>query len=202
MTPRALKALAFALASLPLIKLVFDTLGVAGGSLGANPVESLLHRAGWWGLVLLLVTLAVTPARDLTGQTALVRTRRLLGLYAFTYVLMHVLVYTVLDQRLALGPIVEDILRRPYITVGLGAFLLLIPLALTSNDASRRRLKARWTKLHRLVYPIAILGVWHYWWQVKQDVAQPLIFAAVLAVLLGYRLLKRHRRTKRQSHAR
>lgn len=202
MTPRAFKALAFVLASLPLIKLVLDTLGVAGGSLGANPVESLLHRAGWWGLVLLLVTLAVTPARDLTGQTALIRTRRLLGLYAFTYVLLHVVVYTVLDQRLALGPIIEDILQRPYITVGLGAFVLLIPLALTSNDASRRRLKARWGKLHRLVYPITILGVWHYWWQVKQDIAQPLIFAAALAVLLGYRLVKRHRAKQRQSHAR
>ena len=193
MSPRALKLVAFVLASVPLVLLVLDAFGIGGRSLGANPVESLLHRAGWWGLVLLLVTLTVTPARDLSGMTSLIRIRRLLGLYAFFYLALHVIVYTVLDQRLALGPIVEDILKRPYITVGLAAFVLLVPLAVTSNDASRRRLKKRWTRLHQLVYPIAILGVWHFWWQVKQDVSEPVIFALILATLLGYRVFKRRR---------
>ena len=192
-SPRLLKLVAFVLATVPLALLLLDAFGVGGRTLGANPVEALLHRAGWWGLVLLLVTLVVTPARDLSGVTSLIRIRRLLGLYAFFYLALHVLVYTVLDQRLALGPIVEDIIKRPYITLGLAAFVLLVPLAVTSNDASRRRLKKRWTRLHQLIYPIAILGVWHYWWQVKKDVTEPLIFAVVLSALLGYRLHKRRR---------
>lgn len=193
-TPRRLKLATLVLASLPLLKMLADAFGVAGGSLGANPVEALLHRAGWWGLVFLLVTLTVTPARNLSGITALIRVRRMLGLFAFFFVFLHVLVYTVLDQRLALGPIIEDIIKRPYITIGLIAFVLLLPLAVTSNDASRRKLKKRWTTLHKLIYPIVILGVWHFWWQVKLDTAEPILFAAVLVLLLGYRLVRRRRR--------
>ncbi|MEM6638653.1 MAG: protein-methionine-sulfoxide reductase heme-binding subunit MsrQ [Pseudomonadota bacterium] len=203
--PQTLKWIAFLAASAPLMWLILDTFGIAGGSLGANPVEALLHRAGWWGLMLLLVTLAVTPVRELTGMAALIQIRRLVGLYAFFYVVLHVLVYTILDQRMALGPILEDIVERPYITVGLAAFVLLIPLAVTSTNASRRRLKARWNQLHKLVYPIGVLGVWHYWWQVKQDITVPLILAAILCALLGYRyanwLKRRRRRAARAQHA-
>jgi sulfoxide reductase heme-binding subunit YedZ len=198
MNVTVLKTGVFVLSAVPAAKLLLDAFGVAGLSLGANPVESLLHRAGWWGLTFLLITLAVTPLRNLVGMTSLIRVRRMLGLYAFFYLTLHLLTYIVLDQGLAPGPIIEDIIKRPYITIGITGFILLLPLALTSNDASRRKLKKRWTTLHKLIYPIAILGVWHFWWQVKKDIAEPLIFAAILALLLGYRLVKfRQRRVRR-----
>ncbi|MFK8015867.1 MAG: sulfite oxidase heme-binding subunit YedZ [Gammaproteobacteria bacterium] len=194
----ALKSSVFLLSSLPAAKLLADAFGIGGGSLGANPVESLLHRAGWWGLVFLLITLAVTPVRDLSGWKILVRVRRMLGLFAFFYVSVHFSTYAVLDQGLALGPIIDDVFKRPYITVGMAALALLIPLALTSNNFSLRRLKKRWQTLHKLVYPIAILGVWHFWWQVKKDVSEPLIFAGILSLLLGYRLFRWRQRAGRQ----
>ena len=131
----------------------------------------------------------------------MVRFRRMLGLFAFFYIAMHFVIYAWLDQRLDLGVILEDIVERPYITIGMLALVLLIPLAVTSTDGMRRRLKRRWNALHRLVYPIAILGVWHFWWQVKQDIAQPLIFATVLAILLGYRLWRRRRRQRATASA-
>lgn len=197
MSVTSLKIVVFLLSCLPMIKMATDAFGLFGGTLGANPVESLLHRIGWWGLFFMLATLLVTPARDLSGVKMLIRVRRMLGLFAFTYVALHFLVYAVLDQGLALGPIIEDIFKRPYITVGIAALLLLLPLALTSNNYSQRRLKKRWQTLHKLTYVIALLGVWHFWWQVKKDVTEPLIFAAVLSLLLGYRLVR-----WRQSRAR
>ncbi len=201
MSIAAQKVVVFALCLVPVAKMAAELFGLGGTSLGANPVEALLHRFGWWGLVLLLVTLAVTPLRDLTGMTRLIRFRRMLGLFAFFYIAMHFVIYAWLDQRLAIGAIVEDIVRRPYITIGMLALVLLIPLAVTSTDGMRRRLKKRWNALHRLIYPIAILGVWHFWWQVKQDIAQPLIFATVLATLLGYRLWRRRRRQRATASA-
>jgi sulfoxide reductase heme-binding subunit YedZ len=141
-----------------------------------------------------LGNLAVTPLRRLTGKGWLLRFRRMLGLFAFFYILMHFLIYAGLDQRFDLAVILEDIVERPYITVGFTALLLLFPLALTSTNAMMRRLGRR--KLHRLVYVIAILGVWHFYWQVKLDTLEPLIYALILAVLLGTRLVgKKHGRT-------
>ena len=185
---RILKALVFLLCLLPLAKLALEIFGVAGMSLGANPIEELIHRLGIWGLNFLLITLAVTPLRRLTGKSWLLRFRRMLGLFAFFYVLMHFLTYAGLDQRFDLSVIFEDIAERPFITVGFTAFLLLIPLAATSTNAMMKRLGRRWQKLHRLVYVIAILGVVHFYWQVKLDTLEDLVYAAILAVLLGYRL--------------
>ena len=185
---RILKALVFLLCLVPLAKLALEIFGVAGMSLGANPIEELIHRLGIWGLNFLLITLAVTPLRRLTGKSWLLRFRRMLGLFAFFYVLMHFLTYAGLDQRFDLPVIFEDIAERPFITVGFTAFLLLIPLAATSTNAMMKRLGRRWQKLHRLVYVIAILGVVHFYWQVKLDTLEPLIYAAILAALLGYRL--------------
>jgi len=185
---RILKVLLFLFCLVPLAKLALETFGVAGMSLGANPVEELIHRFGIWGLNFLLITLAVTPLCRLTGKGWLLRFRRMLGLFAFFYVLMHFLTYAGLDQHFDLPLIFEDIAERPFITVGFTAFLLLIPLALTSTNAMMKRLGRRWQKLHRLVYLIAILGVVHFYWQVKLDTLEPLIYAAILAALLGYRL--------------
>lgn len=196
---RVLKVVLFLLCLVPLGKLTLEVFGVAGMSLGANPIEELIHRFGNWGLNFLLITLAVTPVRRLTGQAWLMRFRRMLGLFAFFYLLMHFLTYAGLDQRFDIAVIVEDVIERPYITIGVTALLLLIPLAITSTNAMMRRLGRRWQKLHRLVYAIAILGVWHFYWQVKQDILEPLIYALILAILLCYRLLIRWRRRRAQA---
>lgn len=192
---RGLKALLFLLCLVPLVKLALELFGIAGTSLGANPVEELIHRFGIWGLNFLLITLAVTPLRFLTGRNWLIRFRRMLGLFAFFYILMHFLTYAGLDQRFDLTVILEDIAERPFITIGFIAFLLLIPLAVTSTNRMMKRLGRRWQKLHRLVYVIAVLGAWHFYWQVKLDTLEPVIYAAILAVLLGYRIWRRYVRS-------
>ena len=183
----------FLLCLLPLGKLALEIFGLAGMSLGANPIEELIHRLGKWGLNFLLITLAVTPLRKLTGLNWLIRFRRMLGLFTFFYILMHFLTYAGLDQRFDIPVIVEDIVERPYITLGMSALLLLLPLALTSTNGMMRRLGRRWKKLHRLVYVIAGLGVWHFYWQVKEDILEPSIYICILTVLLGYRILARWR---------
>ena len=196
MTPAALRGLKVAVFLLclgPLAVMVAAAFGVAGLGLGANPVEELIARTGGWGLKFLLITLAVTPLRRLTGRHWLIRFRRMLGLFAFFYLVLHFVAYAVIDQRLDLGVIVEDVLERPFITLGMTGLLLLVPLAVTSTNAMMRRLGRRWQALHRLVYVVAVLGVWHFWWQVKQDIREPLAYAAVLAALLGYRLWHRGR---------
>jgi methionine sulfoxide reductase heme-binding subunit len=194
---RALKVALFLLCLVPLAKLTMETFGVGGLSLGANPIEELLHRCGKWGLNFLLITLAVTPLRRLTGWNWVIRFRRMLGLFAFFYVLLHFSIYLGLDQSFAFGSVVEDIAKRPYITLGMTALTLLLPLAVTSTNAMMRRLGKRWQKLHRLVYVIAILGVWHFYWQVKLDTLEPLAYAGILALLLGFRLVDRRRRRQR-----
>lgn len=199
-TLRALKVAVFALCLVPLAKLAAEAFGLWGLSLGANPVEELLHRCGIWGLNFLMITLAVTPLRRITGWNAAIRFRRMLGLFAFFYVVLHFTVYFTLDQGFALGYIVEDIIERPYITLGMTALILLIPLAVTSTNGMMRRLGRRWQKLHRLVYPIGILGVWHFWWQVKADFLEPLIYASILAFLLGIRVYY-HLKRKRKMNA-
>jgi sulfoxide reductase heme-binding subunit YedZ len=191
---RALKVVVFGLCLLPLVILVLETFGVFGWSLGANPIEALIHSLGKWGLKFLLITLAVTPLRKLTGWTWLVRFRRMLGLFAFFYVLLHFLAYAGLDQGFVPVVIFEDIAERPYITIGVTALLLLLPLAATSTKGMMRRLGSRWKKLHRLIYIIGILGVWHFYWQVKLDTLEALIYAGILTALLAFRLVDWRRR--------
>ncbi len=165
--------------------------GLPAVSLGADPVAMLLHSCGRWALNLLLITLLMTPLRNLTGSLLWLQLRRMLGLFAFCYALLHLAVYLFLDQGGNLRALGQDIVKRPYITIGMTALLLLLPLALTSTARAQRRLRHNWTRLHSLVYLVAVLGVWHYWWQVKKDIREPALYACGLALLLGYRLWKR-----------
>ncbi len=158
------------------------------GELGANPIEEVLHRTGWWGLVLLTTTLAITPVRWLSGWHPIVRFRRLVGLFAFFYLTLHFSTYLVLDQWLAWSYILEDIAERPFITVGFSAWLLLLALAVTSTRGWIRRLGPKWLRLHRLIYLASALGVLHFYWKVKADTREPLIFAAVIGLLLLVRV--------------
>ena len=186
-SPRALRALVFALALVPLAR--FVVLG-ALDSLSANPVEFVQRSTGTWALAMLCITLAVTPLRRLFGWSWLMRLRRMLGLFAFFYACLHLLAYAWLDQWFDWNAIVDDVLERPFITVGVVAFVLLIPLAATSTNAMMRRLGRRWQELHRLVYAIAVLAVLHYWWHKagKNDFSAPLAWALVVAGLLAVRL--------------
>ncbi|PWB53342.1 MAG: sulfoxide reductase heme-binding subunit YedZ [Nitrosomonadales bacterium] len=180
------KILLFLACLIPLGRLMW--LGFDGG-LGANPIEFITRSSGTWTLTFLLITLGITPLRRLSGWQWPLRLRRMLGLYAFFYACLHFTTYLWLDQFFDFSSIYQDIFKRPFITIGFASFLLLIPLALTSTQAMMRRLGGRnWQRLHRLVYLIAAGGVVHYWWLVKKDVTQPAIYAAVLALLLGYRL--------------
>lgn len=182
---RSYKPLLFLICLLPLARLLY--LGFSGG-LGANPIEFITRATGTWTLVGLLLTLTITPLRRLTGRNELIRYRRMLGLFAFFYACLHFITYIWLDQFFDLGGVLRDIYKRPFITVGFSAFLLLLPLAITSTHAMMRRLGRRWQQLHRLVYLIGLLGVLHYLWLVKKDLTQPLIYAGVLLVLLFLRL--------------
>lgn len=195
----AIKAVLFAACLGPLAQLAW--LGFADG-LGANPIEFITRHLGTWTLNFLLATLAVTPLRHISGWHWLIRLRRMLGLYAFFYAALHFLTYIWLDQFFDWASIVKDIAKRPFITAGFIAFLLLIPLAATSNTAMVKRLGGRrWTQLHRSVYAIAIIGVIHYWWLVKKDISLPLLYAALLGVLLGFRAMRLARERQRQLNA-
>jgi sulfoxide reductase heme-binding subunit YedZ len=163
-------------------------------NLGANPIEEITHETGVWTLRLLALTLLITPLRRLTGWNWLIRFRRMIGLFAFFYGTLHFLTYFWLDQFFDLHSILKDIVKRPFITVGFTAFVLLIPLALTSTTGWIRRLGGkRWNRLHRLVYVSAILGVVHYYWLVKADVSRPLRYGAIIGVLLLARLVHTYR---------
>lgn len=190
------KPLVFLVCLIPVALVVTDVLGITGG-LGVNAVEDIQDRFGNWGLRFILITLTVTPLRQITGWNWLARFRRMLGLFTFFYVLLHFLTWLILDQGLLLAAIGEDIVKRPFITIGFVAFLLLIAMAVTSTDGMRRRLGRRWQQLHYAAYVVGILGVWHYWWQVKLDIREPAVYAAVLAVLLGYRWHRHWRRGAR-----
>ncbi|MGJ7904216.1 protein-methionine-sulfoxide reductase heme-binding subunit MsrQ [Lysobacter sp. 1R34A] len=174
------------------------------GGLGADPIAEIEHRLGLWALRLLMIALAVTPLRQLSGQAVLLRFRRMLGLYAFFYASLHLTAYLALDLKGYWTQIFEEIAKRPYITVGFLAWLLLIPLAVTSTQGMMRRLGRRWGQLHRLVYPIAVLAVLHFWWLVKSDIREPLLYAAILTLLLGWRLWRKvaEARTRRRAAAR
>ena len=182
---RALHALVIAGCAAPAAWLGWSA---AFGDLGANPIETVTHVTGEWTLRLLLATLAVTPLRRLSGWQAIVPWRRSFGLFAFGYATAHFLTWAVLDNELDVASIARDIGKRTFVTAGFAAFVLLIPLALTSTRASIRRLGKRWATLHRLVYVAAVLGVLHFYWLVKKDLVPPLIYAAVLAALFGARL--------------
>ena len=191
-----IKPLVFVASLLPALSVVGAATGILDNNLGANPVEAIQDTFGIWGLRFLLLTLAMTPLRYVLGAAWPLRLRRMLGLFAFFYASLHLLNYLVLDQGLAVGAIIEDVIERPFITIGAIAVLLLIPMAITSTAGWRRRLGHRWIKLHRAVYVVTILVCWHFWWQVKKDITEPLIYVAILAVLLGVRAWKyRERKT-------
>jgi sulfoxide reductase heme-binding subunit YedZ len=181
------KIAAFLAALIPLARLIW--LGVTD-HLGAHPVEFVTHSTGTWALALLLVTLSITPLRVLIGQSWPQQFRRMCGLFAFFYACLHFLCYVWLDQWFDWTAISKDIAKHPYVMVGFAAFVLLIPLAATSTQAMMRRLKRRWQQLHQLIYVIAILGVLHFLWLVKKDISEPLIYGAVLTLLLGFRLVR------------
>lgn len=184
---RAAKAIVFALALVPLAKLAAGVFYFPEW-LGANPAEFITRATGDWTLRFLLITLAITPLRKILGWPWLLRLRRMLGLYAFFYGVVHLSSYVAFDHVFDVVEIVKDIVKRPFITVGFTALLLMLPLAVTSTAAMVKRLGARrWLALHRLVYVIAPLGVLHFWWMVKADITEPAVYALILAVLLGYR---------------
>lgn len=194
------KPLVFLICLLPAALVVGDAVGISG-SLGANPIEEILDRFGNWALRFIMITLAITPLRRLTDWNWLSRFRRMLGLFTFFYALMHFLTWLVLDRELRLADILEDLIERPFITLGFAAVVLLTALAITSFTAIRRRMGRNWQRLHYASYVVGILGVWHYWWQVKKDVTEPLIYAVILVALLAARVIWRwhHKRTHRQN---
>jgi methionine sulfoxide reductase heme-binding subunit len=186
-TNRIIKPILFIVCLIPFVVLLLKTFALAGLSLGPNPVEALLHELGLWALRFLLITLAITPLRDLIKQPWPLALRRMLGLYAFFYLTLHFTAWFALDLQFDWQHIGEDIAKRPFITIGFAAFVLMIPLAVTSTNGMMRRLGKRWTKLHQLVYLCAILGVWHFYWLVKKDIREPLLYATLLAVLFAWR---------------
>ena len=168
--------------------------------LGSNPIKEAEHFTGRWVLRFLMVTLAVTPIRQTLGWNWLQRYRRMFGLFAFAYATLHLSIYFFLDLELVWGDLWADIVKRPYITIGMAAFLLLVPLAATSTARMVKRFGGkRWARLHRAVYVVVVLGTIHFWMAVKRDITLPLVFALIFAVLLGYRLVKWRRRRAEQT---
>jgi methionine sulfoxide reductase heme-binding subunit len=183
-----IKTLVFCACLVPFVLLVLGAFEIGGVDLGADPKAEVLKTLGMTGLNLLMLTLCVTPIRRATGLNRLITLRRMLGLFSFFYLALHFLTYISLYIQFDWSTLLEDIGKRPYITVGFTALMLMVPLAVTSTNGWQRRLGRRWVKLHRLVYAIAILAVVHYWWQVKRDVSDPLLYVVLLAGLLGARV--------------
>jgi len=192
---RGIKLIVFALCLAPLLRLFW--LGVHD-ALSANPVEFVEHSTGFWALFILLISLSLTPLRLITRCAWPIQLRRMLGLFMFFYVCLHLTTYLWLDYSFNWIDIINDIVKHPYVLLGSSAFILAIPLAITSSHAMMRRLGRRWQQLHRLVYLIAMLGVIHFWWLVKKDIREPLLFASVLLILLAirvyYKVLAKQRR--------
>lgn len=188
-----IKPFVFLVCLLPFLALIWNGLH---GALGANPVEKITHITGDWTLRFLLITLAVTPLRKIFGWNFLSRFRRMLGMYAFFYACLHFLTYLVFDHYFDIHEIIQDILKRPYITVGFTAFLMLLPLAMTSSNKMVRRLGRRWKQLHQLVYVVAVCGVLHFLWLVKADVREPLVYAVLLLLLLAIRVWYQRKQLK------
>lgn len=189
---RALLAIRVSVFLLCLLPVVYLGWGVWRDTLGANPIEAITHATGEWTLRFLLIGLAISPLRRVAGLDWLMRLRRMIGLYAFFYACLHLLTYLWLDQFFDWGGILHDIGKRPFITVGFLAMVLLAPLAATSFNAAMRTLGGRrWQALHRLVYITALCGVLHYWWLVKRDITWPMFYAAILVALLAARIRRR-----------
>ena len=191
----AIKAALHAVALGPFAWLIYD---VWTDALGADPIATITHRTGDWALRFLLISLSVTPLRRLSGWNVLARFRRMLGLYAFFYASLHFSTYVILDLGGYWAQILDDLVKRPYITVGFLAWLGLLPLAITSTKGMVRRLGRRWIALHRLIYGIAVLGVLHYFWLVKSDLREPMMYGGILAALLILRLPPLVRRLERR----
>lgn len=189
-TARFGKPLLFIVCLLPLVWLTYKALFLG---LGANPIEKISRYTGDWTLRLLLITLAVTPLRILAG-VSLVKYRRMLGLFTFFYVCLHFLNWLVIDNFFDVDSMIKDVMKHPYVTVGFAAFVLLVPLAVTSTNAMIKRLGKNWKRLHQAVYVIAVLGVLHYLWLVKADNREPLIYIAILVALLAVRVWDQARR--------
>jgi sulfoxide reductase heme-binding subunit YedZ len=189
LSPRArrlvVKAPVFLACLLPVVYLGW---GAYAGALGANPIKTITEETGTWTLRFLVITLAITPLRRWAGLHALIRFRRMLGLFAFFYGSLHLLTYVWLDQFFVIPDIVADIAKRPFITMGMTGFMLMLPLALTSTTGWIRRLGRRWQQLHRLAYLAAIAGVVHYWWLVKADTSRPFRYAVIVGLLLAARV--------------
>jgi sulfoxide reductase heme-binding subunit YedZ len=190
------KPIVFLACLAPLVWLLLHVFAIGSLRLGPNPIEEIQDTMGIWALRFIMATLAITPLRHLTGKVWLLRFRRMLGLFAFAYVALHFLNYLMLDQTFDIAGIIEDIVERPFITIGFSALLMLIPLAITSTNGWRRKLGLRWRILHRLVYVIGIFACWHFYWQVKKDISEPMIYIGILTLLLGLRLWKRYGRIR------
>lgn len=180
-----IKVFVFLLSLVPLIRLVW--LGLQD-NLTANPVEFVERSTGYWTLFILLATLSLTPIRLMTGRVWQLQLRRMLGLFMFFYACLHMTAYIWLDFSFDWKTIIKDIVKHPYVLIGFTAFVLTMPLAITSNKYMLKRLRERWKKLHQLVYGIAILGIFHFWWLVKKDIREPLLYATILFFLLGIRV--------------
>lgn len=187
---RRLKPFVFLLCFYPAAELAYRAYT---GDLGVNPIEFITRFTGSWALIILIASLAVTPLRRLTGWNELIKLRRMIGLFAFFYAVLHFSTYLVLDHFFDFNAIGKDLYKRPYITAGFVAFVAMVPLAATSTAGMIRRLGKRWQQLHRLVYLAAIAGVIHFYWLVKADISRPAQYGSVLALLLGYRLWLRWR---------
>tara|TARA_B100000579_G_scaffold29839_1_gene20915 strand:- start:230 stop:829 length:600 start_codon:yes stop_codon:yes gene_type:complete len=188
------KPAVFLLCLMPLLLIIGDLFEITG-TLGANPIENMQDRFGIWGLRFIVTVLMVSPLRFITGFTWIAQFRRMIGLYAFFYVLMHFLVWLLLEQNLLMSAIIEDIATRPFITIGFIALLMLVALASTSTMNIRKKMGNNWVRLHSSIYLVSILGVWHFWWQVKKDITEPLIYAIIISILLLFRLRKKDRYT-------
>jgi methionine sulfoxide reductase heme-binding subunit len=191
---RVIKPVVFLLCLTPALALLYNAVW---GSLGVNPLETLTNETGIWTLRFLVATIAITPIRWITGWNPIVTFRRMIGLFAFFYGTLHFFIYFLFDRSLQFDGLWEDVALRPYITVGFIAFVLMIPLAVTSTTGWIRRLGGRrWNLLHRLVYVSVIGGVLHYWWKVKLDVTNPMVYAVIAGVLLGWRVVHAFNRRK------
>ena len=190
-----LKPIVFLICLLPIILVLTDLFEISG-TLGANPIENIQDRFGIWGLRFLVILLLISPLKKISGIIWLIQFRRMIGLFAFFYVLMHFLVWLLLEQSLLMPAILEDVIKRPFITIGFIALLILLILASTSTSKIRRSMGKKWDKLHQSVYLSSILGIWHFWWQVKKDITEPLIYAVIIFILLTYRLWDKYKKTQ------
>ena len=190
-----LKPIVFLICLLPIILVLTDLFEISG-TLGANPIENIQDRFGIWGLRFIVILLLISPLKKISGIIWLIQFRRMIGLFAFFYVLMHFLVWLLLEQSLLMPAIIEDVTKRPFITIGFIALLILLILASTSTSKIRRSMGKKWDKLHQSVYLASILGVWHFWWQVKKDITEPLIYGVIIFILLTYRLWNKYKKTQ------